>query len=169
MQRYVKTREKANVFVFSECQVSSAKPKLLQNVVFCNVTIYFFFLSFKLLILFFGTARRKEPKEEPPSAHLPLKITHVFGRAARRSLRSLCGAALFSKNAPDFLYAPDVRTDLYHFAKFLEATTTRSFIRPHWSSVKRLQDFHVKSAAPIRAPKGVVLQRLVKIEVILAA
>ena len=144
MQRYVKTREKANVFVFSECQVSSAKPKLLQNVVFCNVTSYFFFLSFKLLILFFGTARRKEPKEEPPSAHLPLKITHVFGRAARRSLRSLCGAALFSKNAPDFINAPDVRTDLYHFALF---ALLRSLVFPFTSAHMKGKSAN-KGAAP---------------------
>ena len=63
------------------------------------------------LILFFATARRKESKEAPPSAHLPLKITHVFGRGARRPLRALIGAPLFSENAPDFLNAPDVRPD----------------------------------------------------------
>ena len=68
----------------------------------------------KLLILFFGTARRKEPKEEPPSAHLPLKTTHIFGSAARRALRALCGAALFPKNVSGFIHAPDVRTELCH-------------------------------------------------------
>jgi hypothetical protein len=31
-----------------------------------------------LFILFFALSRRKEAKEETPSAHLPLKIAHVF-------------------------------------------------------------------------------------------
>ena len=41
----------------------------------------FFILHFSfqwLLILFFGSARRKEPKEEPPTAFFPLRMALVF-------------------------------------------------------------------------------------------
>ena len=87
-------------------------------------------------MLFFATARRKESKEAPPSAHLPLKITHVllawtsaaFG-IAQASLALLSFARCLSKarklancacsnsprflteNFPDFLHATDVRTE----------------------------------------------------------
>ena len=85
--------------------------------------ISFFFidsllLSFKVTYSFLSHGGKKRTKESPPSAHLPLKITHVFGRAARRALRSLCGAALFSKNAPDFINAPDVRTEAFDNIEF---------------------------------------------------
>ena len=74
--------------------------------------IYYSFLSLvAVFILFFATARRKEPKEAPPTAFFPLKLTHVFLSAARRSLRSLCGAALLTKNFPEFLHAPKMRSE----------------------------------------------------------
>ena len=60
----------------------------------------------------FFQPERNESKKGSPTAFFPLKLTHVFGRAARRALRALCGAALSSKNAPDFLHAPDMRSDL---------------------------------------------------------
>ena len=56
-------------------------------------------------------SRRKEAKEETPTASLPLKITHVFGSAARRPFQGLIGAALFSKNFPDFINAPELRSE----------------------------------------------------------
>ena len=73
-----------------------------------------FFISKVTCSFFFCPSKRKRTKKEnSPSAHLALKIAHVFGRAARHLLRRFCGAALSSKNAPDFLHAPDVRTELY--------------------------------------------------------
>jgi len=47
-------------------------------------------------ILFFATARRKEPKEAPPSAFFPLKITHVF-------LKRENSQAKACSNSPRFL------------------------------------------------------------------
>jgi len=54
--------------------------------------------------------KKKNQKENSPTAFFPLRIAHVFGSAARRSLRALIGAALFSKNFPDSLNAPKMRS-----------------------------------------------------------
>ena len=71
-------------------------------------------------------SRRKEPKEETPTASLPLKITHVFGSAARRPFQGLIGAALFSKNFPDFINAPELRSGFFRNIASLVATPSLS-------------------------------------------
>ena len=110
---------------------------------------------------------------------------------ARKLASSACSNSprFLTENFPDFLNAPKMRSEkAAHNTEFLvnlplsvspmggeikrgsnEQSDVVSNLRPHWSSVKRLRGFHVKSAAPIRAPKGVVLRRLVKSEAILAA
>ena len=109
---------------------------------------------------------------------------------ARKLASSACSNSprFLTENFPDFLNAPKMRSEkAAHNTDFIvlslsqsppwgeikrgsnEQSDVVSNLRPHWSSVKRLRVFHVKSAAPIRAPKGVVLQRLVKSEAILAA
>ena len=96
--------------------------------------ILLLFIFFKVTRSFLLLVQKKRTKENTPAAHLPLKIALVFGRAARHLLRRFCGAALFPKNVPDFLYAPAVRPESYlqhrfarcGFAWYELATSLRS-------------------------------------------
>ena len=128
----------------------------------------------KLLILFFGTARRKEPKEEPPSAHLPLKTTHIFGSAARRALRALCGAPLFPKNAPKFFNAPKMRSESsrqHRFARCFPLCILYfplyNYLQSHPTSLEQREE--ISSVFTLKVPhrkerEAHVLRRLVKWE-----
>ena len=95
-------------------------------------------------ILFFVLSRRKESKEETPTASLPLKITHVFGRDARRALCALIGAPLFSKNFPDFINAPELRSGILIVYKY-SFDEIRPPSRGNFYALTREVNFHVKA------------------------